>query len=53
MVLTYVVGLVLIGWVWPKVNVLDLGSSLGPIKLGLGLGFEAKFNGSKFYGLGF
>ena len=27
-------GLVLIGWVVPKVNGLDLGSELGPNKLG-------------------
>ena len=27
-------GLVLIGWVGPKINGLDLGSGLGPIKLG-------------------
>ena len=27
-------GLVLIIWVWPKVNGLDLGSGLGPNKLG-------------------
>ena len=27
-------GLVLIGWVGPKVNELDLGSGLGPNKLG-------------------
>ena len=27
-------GLVLIGWVEPKVNGLDLGSGLGPNKLG-------------------
>ena len=27
-------GLVLIGWVGPKVNGLDLGSELGPNKLG-------------------
>ena len=27
-------GLVLIGWVGPKVNGLDLGSRLGPNKLG-------------------
>ena len=26
--------LVLICWVWPKVNRLDLGSGLGPNKLG-------------------
>ena len=29
-------GLVLIGWVGPKINGLDLGSGLGPIKLGWG-----------------
>ena len=28
-------GLVLIGWVEPKVNRLDLGSGLGPNRLGL------------------
>ena len=28
-------GLVLIGWVEPKVNGLDLGSELGPNRLGL------------------
>ena len=27
-------GLILIGWVGPKVNELDLGSGLGPNKLG-------------------
>ena len=27
-------GLVIIGWVGPKVNGLDLGSGLGPNKLG-------------------
>ena len=27
-------GLILIGWVEPKVNGLDLGSGLGPNKLG-------------------
>ena len=27
-------GLVLIGWVGPKVNGLDLGSGLGPTRLG-------------------
>ena len=27
-------GLILIGWVGPKVNGLDLGSGLGPNKLG-------------------
>ena len=27
-------GLVLIIWVWPKVNGLDLGSGLGPNRLG-------------------
>ena len=27
-------GLVLIGWIEPKVNGLDLGSGLGPNKLG-------------------
>ena len=27
-------GLVLIGWVGPKVNELDLGSGLGPNRLG-------------------
>ena len=31
---TYEVGLVLIGWVGPKVNGLDLGSGLGPNSLG-------------------
>ena len=28
-------GLVIIGWVVPKVNGLDLGSGLGPNRLGL------------------
>ena len=32
---TYEVGLVLIGWVGLKVNRLDLGSGLGPNRLGL------------------
>ena len=27
-------GLVIIIWVWPKVNGLDLGSGLGPNRLG-------------------
>ena len=27
-------GLVLIIWVWPKVNWLDLGSGIGPNRLG-------------------
>ena len=27
-------GLILIGWIGPKVNGLDLGSGLGPNKLG-------------------
>ena len=31
---TYEVGLILIGWVGPKVNGLDLGSGLGPNRLG-------------------
>ena len=31
---TWEVGLVLIGWVGPKVNGLDLGSGLGPNRLG-------------------
>ena len=30
-------GLVLIGWVGPKINGLDLGSGLGSNRLGLGL----------------
>ena len=30
---TWEVGLVLIGWVGPKVNGLDLGSGLGPNRL--------------------
>ena len=28
-------GLVLISWVWPKVNGLDLGSGFGPNRLSL------------------
>ena len=31
-------GLVIIIWVWPKVNGLDLGSGLGPKVNGLNLG---------------
>ena len=32
---TYEVGMVLISWVGPKVNGLDLGSGLGPYRLSL------------------
>ena len=28
-------GLVLIGWIWPKVDGLDLGSGIDPNRLGL------------------